>query len=81
LKPKETITGAITETYNSSLTTSITGATIQQYKSTSAFYFEGIKSERVEGDTKTTAVTGKTDYTTTTTRTGVSNSTVYVPAL
>ena len=77
----ETITGAITETYNSTLTTSITGATIQQYKSTSSFYFEGIKSERVEGDTKTTSVTGATDSSTTTIRTGVTNSTVYVPAL
>jgi len=77
----ETITGAITETYNSSLTTSITGVTVQQYKSTSAFYFEGVKSERVEDDTKTTRVTGKTDFTTTTTRTGTDNSTVHVAGL
>ena len=77
----ETITGAITETYNSSLTTAITGATIQQYKSTSAFYFEGVKSERVEENTKTTRVTGKTDFTTTTTRTGTDNSTVHVAGL
>ena len=49
--------------------------------STSAFYFEGVKSERVEENTKTTRVTGKTDFTTTTTRTGTDNSTVHVAGL